>query len=38
VALLSWAQFEIMEHAGHWPMFEQPEEFNCRAIAFLLGA
>jgi 2-hydroxy-6-oxonona-2,4-dienedioate hydrolase len=33
--LLPNATFEVMEDAGHWPMFEQPDEFNARAIAFL---
>lgn len=31
------AQFTIMEDAGHWPMFEKPEEFNQHAIAFIRG-
>jgi 2-hydroxy-6-oxonona-2,4-dienedioate hydrolase len=33
--LMPNATFEVMEDAGHWPMFEQPDEFNTRAIAFL---
>jgi len=29
------ARFELVEDAGHWPQFEQPEQFNKLAIDFL---
>jgi 2-hydroxy-6-oxo-6-(2'-carboxyphenyl)-hexa-2,4-dienoate hydrolase len=38
VAFLPNVRFEIMEEAGHWPMFERPDEFNRQAIDFFLNA
>lgn len=31
------ARFEMINNAGHWPMFEQPDDFNCLVGDFLLG-
>jgi 2-hydroxy-6-oxonona-2,4-dienedioate hydrolase len=38
-----WAQsipnsrFELIEDAGHWPHYEQPERFNALHLEFLLS-
>jgi len=31
------ARFVVMEHCGHWPQFEKPEEFNRLHVEFLAG-
>jgi 2-hydroxy-6-oxonona-2,4-dienedioate hydrolase/2-hydroxy-6-oxo-6-(2'-carboxyphenyl)-hexa-2,4-dienoate hydrolase len=31
------ARYELIEDAGHWPQFEQPEAFNRIVIDFLRG-
>ena len=33
--LMPSSTFELMDDAGHWPMFERPDEFNAKTIAFL---
>ncbi|SDY79054.1 alpha/beta fold hydrolase [Herbiconiux ginsengi] len=35
--LIPNARFEVIENAGHWPMFEQPAEFN-RLVGEFLAA
>lgn len=34
-ALVPGARFELIEQAGHWPQFEQPEAFNRIALDFI---
>jgi 2-hydroxy-6-oxonona-2,4-dienedioate hydrolase/2-hydroxy-6-oxo-6-(2'-carboxyphenyl)-hexa-2,4-dienoate hydrolase len=34
--LLPGSRFHVMEDCAHWPMFEQPEEFNRLVTEFLL--
>jgi pimeloyl-ACP methyl ester carboxylesterase len=36
--ILPNGRFDLIEDAGHWPMFEQPERFNRIVGDFLLGA
>jgi 2-hydroxy-6-oxonona-2,4-dienedioate hydrolase/2-hydroxy-6-oxo-6-(2'-carboxyphenyl)-hexa-2,4-dienoate hydrolase len=31
------SRFHVIKHAGHWPQFEQPEEFNRLVLDFLKG-
>lgn len=31
------ARLHVIDHAGHWPQFEQPKEFNQVHLDFLLG-
>lgn len=31
------SKFHVVKHAGHWPQYEQPEEFNRLVIEFLRG-
>jgi pimeloyl-ACP methyl ester carboxylesterase len=31
------SKFHVVKHAGHWPQYEQPEEFNRLVIDFLKG-
>ncbi len=31
------SRFHVIKHAGHWPQYEQPEEFNRLVIDFLKG-
>jgi pimeloyl-ACP methyl ester carboxylesterase len=38
VAALPQARFELIEHAGHFPHIERPEEFARRIISFVEGA
>jgi pimeloyl-ACP methyl ester carboxylesterase len=35
--LLPNGSFAMIDDAGHWPMFEQPHEFNAIVGAFLTG-
>jgi pimeloyl-ACP methyl ester carboxylesterase len=31
------SRFHVIKHAGHWPQFEQPDEFNSLVTDFLKG-
>lgn len=31
------SKFHVVKHAGHWPQYEQPEEFNRLVVEFLKG-
>lgn len=35
--LIPGSRFVVMDHCGHWPQFEKPEEFNHLHLDFLLG-
>lgn len=38
--IASWvpgSQFAVMENCGHWPQYEQPEEYNRLSLGFLLN-
>jgi 2-hydroxy-6-oxonona-2,4-dienedioate hydrolase len=37
--IASWvpgSEFVVMENCGHWPQYEQPEEYNRLSLGFLL--
>lgn len=35
--LMPRSEYHLLEHSGHWPQYEQPDEFNDIVIDFLSG-